>query len=211
MLNRVLVALILALLLALLVFLRDREQVVVRTVAQTPPLALEEEDLYSAYETLLDYDPDTAAPDIAVRRNIFRAERKTERKTLPVKPVEEKPAASLPVSEPMSPPFSLTGQIVENESERVTLILSDGTESFTAQLGETVKGHWRLQAVEGNALLCEDLNKGVVHKLRMGEPISSSKKSEPKESVSVPARPAAPITYKELLKRRAEIQNAKKK
>ncbi len=207
--NRVLIALIVAIPLAFL-FFRDGEQVTMHTVTQMPQIAPDEEALYSAYETLLNYEPDTTSADIAVNRNIFRTEHKTERKMLPVRPIKESSAMPVSVVEPELPPFSLTGQIVENGSESVTLILSDGT---TAQLGDTVKGRWQLRAVEGNALLCEDLSRGIVHKLHMGEPISfisDNNKSERNESVDS-VRSTAPITYKELLRRRAEIQNAKKK
>lgn len=203
MLNRVLAAIIVASLMLALILTRSKESdvAVVSPVAQVSPVVLDEE-LYSAYETLLDYEP-TAPTAIEVRQNIFAR----ERKSLPSRTVRK--SELLPATPPPSvsaPPFSLTGQIVENGSERVTFILSDGVESFTAQIGDTVKGHWRLSAVEGTTLLCEDLAKGGVHRLRMGEPTASNNESATTEVV---VRPSAPITYKELLRRRAEIQNAK--
>jgi hypothetical protein len=148
------------------------------------------------------------------------------------KPEDAALSFSNPLTFSIAPlPFSFVGEITEEGGRNMRVLLLGEDERWSAAIGELLKDRWRIVSIAGDYLELEDTQLGSRHRLKKGEPVANAVKSEPtrqpaeqatanessdqddsnasssaEPGVNLLARPQRPMTYKELLQRRAAMR-----
>ncbi|MEW6730525.1 MAG: hypothetical protein AB1489_04210 [Acidobacteriota bacterium] len=133
------------------------------------------------------------------------------------------------VAPPPLPAFSFIGQISEEGGDNPRIVLSEKRDRLIVVVGDVVQERWRILDLVGDYLELEDVELGVRHRLKKGDaPLAAQSNSlnvateatkqiptvSEKETQPMPPlfnRPAQPMTYQELLKRRAEAARQRHK